>query len=116
MEALALLIFSALVLGSGILILFLSRILGPRRDLSEKLDTYECGVEPVDSSRERFNVHFYMVAIVFMLFDIETAFLVPWAIHRGVLGGAALAEIIIFVVVLLVGLFYVVKRGVLEFE
>ncbi|MBI4244100.1 MAG: NADH-quinone oxidoreductase subunit A [Planctomycetes bacterium] len=84
--------------------------------MNEKLDSYECGVPPISSSREKINVHFYMVAIVFMLFDIEMLFLVPWAVHSNILGKNAFLEILIFAAVLLLGWVYIIKRGVLKWE
>jgi NADH-quinone oxidoreductase subunit A len=81
-----------------------------------KLDTYECGVPLVGDSRERFSVQFYMVAIMFILFDIETVFLIPWAVLHRELGPAGLVEVGIFLVVLGFGLIYLWKRGGLAWD
>jgi NADH-quinone oxidoreductase subunit A len=109
-------VYAALVVGLGIFLLGLSRLLGPRRPKAEKLDPYECGVPVLSSTRERFSVHFYLVAILFILFDIETVFMIPYAVLYKELGGAGLAEMGVFAGVLAYGLVYLWKRGALEWE
>lgn len=94
-----------------------SHFLGPRRPRSrEKFDTYECGVPLLDRAHRRFSVKFYMVALIFMLFDIEVVFLIPWAVSFRELGPAALVEALAFLGVLALGLVYVWKRGALDWE
>jgi NADH-quinone oxidoreductase subunit A len=104
----------------GATILALSALLGPRRPKEEKLDPYECGVPILDSARERFTVHFYLVAIMFMLFDIESVFLIPWAVTYqeilGQIGRWALLEVGVFVGILGFGLLYIWKRGLLKWS
>lgn len=90
--------------------------LAPRRPNKDKLDPYECGVPLMGGTRERFSVRFYLVAIMFILFDIETVFLVPWAVLYKSLGVFGLVEIGIFFVVLGFGLAYLWKRGGLEWD
>ncbi len=90
--------------------------LAPSRPTKDKLDPYECGVEPLGVARERFSVRFYLVAIMFILFDIETVFLVPWAVLYKQLGIFGLVEIGIFFAVLGFGLAYLWKRGGLEWD
>lgn len=106
-------------------IITLSRIAAKSRPTREKLMPYECGVEPVGTARERQSVKFYLVAMAFLLFDIEAVFLVPWAVvFRGVLESDAYrnlryvfyGEMIVFMVVLFVGLVYVWRKGVLEWN
>ncbi len=109
-------LYAAIVIGLGAVILTASRLLGPRRLAAEKLDPYECGVPLLSSSRQRFSVHFYLVAILFILFDIETVFLVPWAVIHRSLGVAGLVEMGIFLAVVGLGLAYVWRRGALEWE
>jgi NADH-quinone oxidoreductase subunit A len=109
-------VYTILTLVVGFSILGLSSLLGPKRPKPEKLDPYECGVPVLDSARERFSVHFYLVAIMFMLFDIESVFLIPWAVMYKSLGTAALVQMGIFVGVLGFGLLYIVRRGVLKWE
>jgi NADH-quinone oxidoreductase subunit A len=109
-------VYAALVVGLGLLILGISHFLGPRRRNPEKLDPYECGVPRLSETRERFSVHFYLVAILFILFDIETVFMVPYAVLYKSLRVEGLIEIGIFVSVLAYGLFYLWKRGALEWD
>src|SRR5262245_20045363 len=99
-------VYAALVVGLGIFLVGLSRLLGPRRVKAEKTDPYECGVPILSSSRERFSVHFYLVAILFILFDIETVFMIPYAVLYQKLGVAGLAEMGLFAAVLAFGLVY----------
>ena len=109
----------------AVAILILSRIAGRNRPTPEKLAPYECGVEPVGNARERQSVKFYLVAMVFLLFDIEAVFLVPWAVvFRSVLKSEVFSplryvfygEMMVFVVVLFVGLIYVWRKGILEWN
>jgi NADH-quinone oxidoreductase subunit A len=109
-------IYTAAIVGIGLFVLLLSHLCGPRKHKAGKLDPYECGVPILSSTRERFSVHFYMVAILFILFDIETVFMVPYAVLYKKLGVAGLAEVGIFVAVLVYGLGYLWKRGALEWE
>lgn len=108
--------YAAIVIGLGLLIVTLSRVIGPRRITPEKIEPYECGVPAVSGSRERFSVHFYLVAILFILFDIETVFMIPYAVLHRSLGPAGLVEMAIFVAVLTYGLIYVWKRKALEWD
>ena len=96
--------------------LLLSSLVGPRDPNPVKLAPYECGVTPVGSARERFSVKFYLVAMLFIIFDIEIVFLYPWAVVYRHLGSFGVVEMGIFVAVLLVGLVYVWKKGGLEWD
>jgi len=87
---------------------------GPRQDKSEKLDTYECGMPPIGTPHERFNVKFFLVAMVFVIFDIEIVFLFLWAVIFRRLGWFGLAEMGIFLMILVFALLYVWEKGVLE--
>ena len=109
-------VYAGVVVALGLVILAASYLLGPRRKKPGKLDAYECGVAPLSSARERFSVHFYLVAILFILFDIETVFMVPYAVLYKSLGVAGLVEMGLFVVILGFGLMYLWKRGALEWE
>ena len=109
-------IYTAAIVGIGLFVLLLSHLCGPRKHKAGKLDPYECGVPILSSTREWFSVHFYMVAILFILFDIETVFMVPYAVLYKKLGVAGLAEVGIFVAVLVYGLGYLWKRGALEWD
>lgn len=108
--------YAFLLAGLGGSILYISYLFGPRRNQKRKFEVYECGVEPFGTARERFPVRFYMVAILFVLFDIETVFLVPWAVLYRRLGLPGLIEMFAFIGVLGIGLFYVWKRGALEWD
>ena len=104
---------AALFAGGSIL---LSALLGPRRPTAEKLSPYECGVEPVGSARDRFSVKFYLVAMLFIIFDMEIVFLYPWAVVYKELKAFGLAAMGTFLLILLVGFFYVWKKGGLEWD
>ena len=94
----------------------INELIGPSRPSEEKQSTYESGMEPVRSARERFSVKFYMVAMLFILFDIEVVFLYPWAVSYRQLGVSGYVTMFVFVAVLLVGYFYVLKKGALEWD
>lgn len=97
----------------------LNSILGPSRPNPQKLSPYECGVTPIGSARERFPIKFYLIAMLFIVFDIETVFLYPWAvtfIHSGSMILFNLFEMLLFVAILFVGYYYVWKRGAFEWE
>src|SRR5436190_14598593 len=119
------LIVLVLAVGLAAALIIVSRLLGKNRPTPEKLAVYECGVEPVGTARERQSVKFYLVAMVFLLFDIEAIFLVPWAVvFRGVVQSEAYGhlkyvfygEMMVFMVVLFVGLVYVWRKGILEWN
>lgn len=109
-------VYTGAIVGLGVVILGLSHLLGPRKNKPGKLDPYECGVPEISSSRERFSVHFYLVAILFILFDIETVFMVPYTVLYKELGVGGLWEVGAFVAVLSYGLFYLWQRGALEWD
>lgn len=99
----------------------LSWILGPKKPSAAKLAPYECGVTPVGSARERFPVKFYLIAMLFIVFDIETVFLYPWAVtftkwNSHALQLFSLFEMIVFIVILFVGYVYVWRKGAFEWE
>jgi len=100
----------------GIVMANINRLLGPKRPTEEKLSTYESGMEPIKTARERFTVRFYLVAILFILFDVEVVFMYPWAVNFLSLGWFGFIEMMIFVVVLLIGYFYVIKKGALQWQ
>ena len=96
--------------------IFLSGIFGPRKPTPEKLAPYECGMPPVADARERHPVKFYLVAMIFLLFDIEVAFLYPWAMAVRDLRWVGFVQILIFFAILLVGYAYVWKKGALDWD
>ncbi|HEY3489114.1 MAG TPA: NADH-quinone oxidoreductase subunit A [Candidatus Deferrimicrobiaceae bacterium] len=94
----------------------LSQALGVKRYDKVKFDVYECGVDPFTGSQIRVSVKFYLIAILFLLFDLESAFLYPWAILFRSLGLFGFVEMVVFLGILLVGLIYVWKKGALEWQ
>jgi NADH-quinone oxidoreductase subunit A len=112
-------IVGALALFVPVLVLWVSGRLGPRRPNDAKSSVYECGITPQVDARRRFSAKFYLVAILFVVFDIEVAFLIPWAVVFRTLsesGFAVLWEMALFLGVLVLGLVYVIKRGALQWE
>jgi NADH-quinone oxidoreductase subunit A len=100
----------------AILIIGLSWILGKRISTRGKLSTYECGNEPIGNARGRFPIKFYLIAILFIVFDIEVVFLYPWAVVYKKLSWFGLIEMGIFLLILLAGYFYILKKGALKWE
>src|SRR3989441_9059569 len=111
---LSILVMIALGAGFALISILLSSVLGPRKPTPEKEAPYECGMPPVGDARERQSVKFYLVAMIFLLFDIEVAFLYPWALALRDLGWAGLLQIITFFLILLVGYIYVWRKGILD--
>jgi len=110
----SILILIALGAGFGTFSVLISRVLGPRKPTPEKLAAYECGMPPVGDARERQPVKFYLVAMIFLLFDIEVAFLYPWAMALRDLGWVGFVQILLFLAILLGGYVYVWRKGVLD--
>jgi len=96
--------------------LWLSGLVRPSAPNRQKLDTYECGAEPIGEAWQRFNIHYYLFALLFVVFDVEAVFLFPWAVAFRHLGAYAVAEMLIFVALLGVGLAYAWRRGALQWE
>ena len=102
--------------GQAFLLLGLANTLGPRRPSLVKTAPFECGSEPVGSARDRFGVKFYVVALLFIVFDIEAIFLFPWAVLFTELGWAGYVEMALFVFTVVLGLVYVWKKGVIDWN
>jgi NADH-quinone oxidoreductase subunit A len=115
-EYLPILIFLAVSGAIGVLLLVLGFVLGPSRPDAEKLSPYECGFEAYEDSRMKFDVRYYLVAILFIVFDLEIAFLFPWAVALDSIGIVALAAMGVFLLVLVVGFIYEWKKGALEWD
>lgn len=112
-----LLMLAAIIIGGAILLI--SHLLGPKLPHRRKDEPFECGVPPVGDARHRFSVRFYLVAILFLLFDVEAIFFVPWAVvYREYLAVNSFIvwEMAVFAVILLVGYWYVLRKGALEWE
>jgi len=96
------------------LTLVLAKLFRPQSPNPVKLMPYECGIDPVDSARGRYTVRYYIVAILFVVFDVETIFLFPWAVRFKALGMFGLVEMLIFLAILVVGYIWIWKKGALE--
>ena len=119
-QYLPILIFLGIALGISVLFVFLpmgvSRLTGAHNPTAEKLSEYECGFPAFEDSRSQFDVRFYLVAILFIIFDLEVAFLLPWAVSLDFTGWAGWATMMVFLVELALGLAYAWKVGALEWE
>ena len=110
----AVLIFFAI--GIAVTTVALGHLIGPRKPNKRKGEPYESGMMPIGPGQRRMPVHFYLIAVLFILFDIEIVFLLPWAVILRDLGVLGLVEMLVFVAVLLVGLVYAWKKGALEWD
>ena len=115
-EYLPILLFLAVSSVVGVALLILGKLLGPQRPESEKLSPYECGFEAFEDAHMQFDVRYYLIAILFIAFDLEIAFVFPWAIIFRSLGVVGLIEMGIFLGLLILGFVYVWKKGALEWE
>ena len=115
-EYLPVLLFLTVSTGLAIVLLVAGSVLGPRRPDGEKLSPYECGFEAFEDARMKFDVRYYLVAILFIIFDLEIAFLFPWALVFRELGLTAIVAMAIFLGILVVGFIYEWKKGALEWE
>jgi NADH-quinone oxidoreductase subunit A len=102
------------VVGVGMLVF--SRILRPRNPYPEKLITYESGITPFMDAHQKFTIRYYIIAMLFLIFDIEAVFLYPWAVAYNAIGLYGFVEMVIFIVILLVGYVYAWKKGALVWE
>ncbi len=93
-----------------------THLLGPKRKTDIKLESFECGIEPQGNARVPFSIKYFLVAILFVLFDVEVIFMYPWAVIFKELGTTGLIEMVVFIGFLLVGFFYIIKRGALKWE
>jgi NADH-quinone oxidoreductase subunit A len=112
----SILLVLVIAVGMSVGFVFLSQALGPKKYEPIKYSVYECGVDPITSASVRVSVKFYLVALLFMLFDLETAFLYPWAVLFRDLGLFGFIEMAVFVGILLAGLLYAWKKGALEWQ
>lgn len=115
-EYLPILILLFVVMGFAVTNVIMSSLVGRHKPSVEKLSPYECGIEPTGSARERFSVKFYLVAMMFVIFDIEVVFLYPWAVMFKSLKLFGLIEMAIFIVILMICYVYIWKRGAFEWE
>ncbi|MEN9775369.1 MAG: hypothetical protein RL322_2439 [Pseudomonadota bacterium] len=110
------LLFILVGIGVGVGPMVLGKLLGPSRPDPAKLSPYECGFEAFEDARMQFDVRYYLVAILFILFDLEIAFLFPWAVSLGEIGFAGFAAMMVFLAILVVGFIYEWKKGALDWE
>ena len=115
-EYFPILLFIIVGLAVGVAPLVLGKLLGPNRPDPEKLSPYECGFEAFDDARMKFDVRYYLVAILFILFDLEIAFLFPWAVAIRDIGTAGFLAMMLFLAILVVGFIYEWKKGALDWE
>ena len=115
-DYLPIILFLIIALGLSCAFVLVNFVLSPKNPDPEKLSAYECGFEAFDDSRMEFDVRFYLVAILFIIFDLEIAFLFPWAISLGSLGALGFWSMMIFLGILTIGFIYEWKKGALEWE
>ena len=115
-QYLPVLLFILVGMGVGVVPLVLGYVLGPNRTDAAKNSPYECGFEAFEDARMKFDVRYYLVAILFILFDLEIAFLFPWAIALQDVGLAGFIAVVIFLAILVVGFAYEWKKGALDWE
>ena len=115
-DYLPIILFLVIALGLSIAFVVLNFLLSPRKPDPEKLSAYECGFEPFQDSRMEFDVRFYLVAILFIIFDLEIAFLFPWAVALESLGVGGLISMSIFLLILIIGFIYEWKKGALNWD
>jgi NADH-quinone oxidoreductase subunit A len=110
------LLFILVGIGVGIGPMVIGKLLGPSHPDPEKLAPYECGFEAFEDARMQFDVRYYLVAILFILFDLEIAFLFPWAVSLGAIGFTGFMAMMVFLAILVVGFIYEWKKGALDWE
>ena len=115
-EYFPILVFLVIAAGLAVVMIGASVIAAKQSPNSEKLSPYECGFEPFEDARMRFDVRYYLIAILFIIFDLEIAFVFPWATVFGKLGLVGLVEMGMFLLLLVLGFVYVWKKGALEWE
>ncbi len=115
-EFLGIFIYFAISTGLAVIIAGLSYVFATQRPDAEKISAYECGFDPFDDSRGQFDVQFYLVAILFIIFDLEVTFLFPWTIVLGEIGGVGFTSMMVFLAVLTVGFVYEWRKGALDWS
>lgn len=116
LQYLPILIFLGIAVGMTMMILMASFMVARQRPDTEKLSPYECGFDPFEDTRGRFDVRFYLVAILFIIFDLEVAFLFPWAVSLGNIGMFGFWSMMFFLAILTIGFIYEWRKGALEWE
>jgi NADH-quinone oxidoreductase subunit A len=96
--------------------MFATHLLGPKRKSEIKLDSFECGIEPQGNSRQPFSIKYFLIAILFVLFDVEVIFMYPWAVNFQEMGMTGFIEMIVFLGLLFAGFIYIIRKGALKWE
>ena len=109
-------IMFVVAMGFVLTTIFATHLLGPKRNSKIKLDTFECGIESKENARMPFSIKYFIVAILFVLFDVEIIFMYPWAVNFLEMGMEGFIKMLIFLGLLLIGFFYIVKKGALKWE
>ena len=111
-------IFIQFIVAAGFIVttMLATHLLGPKNKSKIKLETFECGIESQGNARVPFSIKYFLVAILFVLFDVEVIFMYPWAVNFKMLGERGLIEMLIFMALLLTGFFYIIKKGALKWE
>ena len=107
-------IFLIVAIGFAIVTLFISQLVSSKKYNKVKLEPYECGIEPITDARDRYSIRYYLIAMLFVIFDVETVFMFPWAVIMDQLGLFGLIEMIVFLAILVAGYAYAWKKGALE--
>lgn len=107
-------VFILVALGLACVMLIVAALVHPKRYSKVKLEPYECGIEPITDARDRYNVRYYLVAMLFVIFDVETVFLFPWAVIMDELLLFGLIEMMVFLLILVIGYAYAWRKGALE--
>jgi NADH-quinone oxidoreductase subunit A len=115
-DYLPIILFLGIAGGIGLALLIAAFVIAPSKPDPEKLSAYECGFNAFDDARMKFDVRYYLVAILFIIFDLEIAFLFPWAVTLGATGVFGFLSMTVFLLVLLVGFIYELRKGALEWE
>ena len=115
-DYLSIILFLVIAFGLSVAFIVINFILSPKKPDPEKLSAYDCGFEPFNDSRMEFDVRVYLVAILFIIFDLEIAFLFPWAVSLGNIGILGFCSMMIFLFILTVGFIYEWKKGALDWE
>ncbi len=105
-----------IAVGFVLLVMVITHLLGPKRKSQIKTDTFECGIEAKGNSRIPFSIKYFLIAILFVLFDVEVIFMYPWAVNFRDMGLAGFIEMLLFLAMFLVGFFYIVRKGALKWE
>ena len=115
-EYLPILIYMILAIGISLVVVFANKLLGPSRPSARKMTAYESGIKPTGTARERFHIRYHLIAMIFLIFDLEIAFIYPWAVVYKQLGWAGFVEMMIFLSILIIGFLYAWKRGAFTWE